>query len=67
MAVCRPRGGRSAPRYHHIRDASEERMWRMLHHQEKPKQSEVDEMCKRLAVYTLAMDTMLANVKEKMK
>lgn len=78
MAMCRPRGGRSAPRYHHVRDASEQRLWRLMHpegatklhqEQEQPEQekSEVDKMCETLAVYTLAMDSMLAQVKEKMK
>ena len=72
MGMCRPRGGRSAPRYHHVRDASERRLWRLMHNteqeQEQPEQkSEVDAMCERLAVYTLAMDAMLAQAKEKLK
>ena len=68
MSVCRPRGGRSCPRYHHVRDASEKRLWRLMHSEQEQKQkSEVDEMVQRLAMYTLAMDGMLASVKEKMK
>ena len=36
--------------------------------EEQPEQkSEVDAMCERLAVYTLAMDSMLANVKQQLK
>jgi len=69
MAMCRPRGGRSAPRYHHVRDASERRLWRLMHQEQEQSEqkSEVDAMCEKLAVYTLAMDSMLAQVKEKMK
>ena len=68
MAMCRPRGGRAAPRYHHVKDASERRMWRLMHQeQEEPQQQgKTDEMIERLAIYTLAMDSMLANVKQQL-
>ncbi len=72
MAECRGRGGRSAPRYHHIRDAAEDRLWRLLHRQEQEQEPEVErtvaeQAMERLAIYSLAMDSALAIAREKME
>jgi hypothetical protein len=65
MSMCRPRGGRSAPRYHHVKDAADERLWRLMH--QKEKKSEVEEMTERLAISSLALDAMFAKVKESLR
>lgn len=69
MSVCRPRGGRAAPRYHDIKLASEDRLWRLMHNnqEEEPPPSKTDELVLRMKMYERAMDGMLAATKEKLK
>lgn len=67
MSCCRPRGGRAAPRYHHVRDAADERLWRLLHNNGNPPKTQGEEMAEKLAIHSLALDAMFAKVKESLK
>lgn len=71
MSVCRPRGGKRSPRYFEHKNASESRLWRLMHpgeeEQEEQTLSKADELVLTMQMYQRAMDAMLAAAKEKMK
>ena len=44
MPICRPKGGRAAPRYHHVKDAAEKKYFAAIEQREKeplPTQTEI--------------------------
>jgi hypothetical protein len=46
--MVRPRGGRATPRYHHVRDAAENKMFTAIAKMPKIKVSKADQMISKL-------------------
>ena len=62
--MCRPRGGRSAPRYHHIKDAAERKCFAELERLAKePKEKPLTQT----EIHILALTAMAAKANEEIR
>jgi hypothetical protein len=59
--LCRPRGGRASPRYHHIRDAAEQKYFAAIEKREEEKP------LTKAEVYILALTAMAVKATEEIR